>query len=149
MHRRDLLQSSFFGAAATLATQSAQAAIPKAKVTRVRFYRVSDSRPIFNQSGHIVTVETDAGITGIGEGGSPDTVRQLGAMIIGENPFRIEHLWQLMYRGYFYPPGREKIHALGAIEEHIYIDKKPPWYEFSDDAPRLTGAEFFARLQEQ
>ncbi len=43
----------------------------------------------------------------------------------------------------------DRIDALGAIEEHIYIDKKPPWYEFSDDAPRLTGAEFFARLQEQ
>ena len=37
-------------------------------------------------------------------------------MIVGENPFRTEHLWQVMYRGYFYPPGREKIHALGAID---------------------------------
>ena len=131
MRRRDLLQSSFFGAAATLATQKAQAAIPKAKVTRVRFYRVSDSRPIFNQSGHIVTVETDAGVTGIGEGGSPDTVRQLGAMIIGENPFRIEHLWQLMYRGYFYPPGREKIHALGAIDLALWDIKGKHWRSLS------------------
>ena len=38
---------------------------------------------------------------------------------------------------------------LKPIEEHIYIDKKPPWYDFADDAPRLTGAEFFARMQEQ
>lgn len=116
MHRRDLLQSSILGSALALAAPRARAALPRARITRVRFYRVRDSRPIFNQSGHIVTVETDAGITGIGEGGSPDTVEQLGAMIIGENPFRIEHLWQLMYRGYFYPPGREKIHALGALD---------------------------------
>ena len=94
----------------------AASALPEAKITRVRFFRVRDSRPIFNQSSHIVTVETDAGLTGIGEGGSPDTVRQLAAMIVGENPFRTEHLWQVMYRGYFYPPGREKIHALGAID---------------------------------
>ena len=116
MRRRDLLQSSLLGSAFALAAPPARAALPEAKITRVRFYRVSDSRPIFNQSGHIVTIETDAGITGVGEGGSPDTVEQLAGMLIGENPFRTEHLWQLMYRGYFYPPGREKIHALGALD---------------------------------
>ena len=116
MRRRDLLQSSLLGSAVAVAAPRATAALPSAKITRVRFYRVSDSRPIFNQSGHIVTIETDAGITGIGEGGSPESVEQLGGMLIGENPFRTEHLWQLMYRGYFYPPGREKIHALGALD---------------------------------
>jgi L-alanine-DL-glutamate epimerase-like enolase superfamily enzyme len=37
-------------------------------------------------------------------------------MIIGEDPFRTERLWQMMFRGYFYPPGREKLHSLGAID---------------------------------
>jgi L-alanine-DL-glutamate epimerase-like enolase superfamily enzyme len=37
-------------------------------------------------------------------------------MIIGEDPFRIEHLWQMMFRGYFYPAGREKLDALGALD---------------------------------
>jgi L-alanine-DL-glutamate epimerase-like enolase superfamily enzyme len=64
----------------------------------------------------VVTVETDAGITGIGEGGSRDTLEQCAAMLIGEDPQRIQHLWQLMYRGYFYPAGREKLHALGALD---------------------------------
>ena len=68
----------------------------------------------------MITVETDQGITGIGEGGSKDTVEQLGAMIIGEDPTRIEHLWQIMYRGYFYPPGREKIHALGGLDMALW-----------------------------
>lgn len=86
------------------------------KITRVRFYHVPTSRPIFNQSAHIVTVETDAGITGIGEGGARDTIEQVAGMLIGENPLRIEHLWQRMYRGYFYPPGREKLHAVGALD---------------------------------
>lgn len=36
---------------------------------------------------------------------------------------------------------------LDPIEEHIYIDKKPPWYDFADDAPRLTAAQFMARIQ--
>jgi len=94
----------------------ARAALPKLKITRVRYYRPPNPRPTFNQSTNIVTVETDQGITGIGEGGSKDTVEQCAAMLIGEDPTRIEHLWQFMYRGYFYPPGREKLHALGALD---------------------------------
>ncbi len=117
MNRRRLLQSSLLGLGAALTpSPRARAALPKMKIRRVRAYRTPNARPIFNQSTDIVTVETDQGVTGIGEGGSKDTVEQLGAMLIGEDPSRIEHLWQIMYRGYFYPPGREKIHALGALD---------------------------------
>ena len=63
-----------------------------------------------------MTVETDQGITGIGEGGAKDTIAQCAGFIIGENPMRIDHLWQMMFRGMFYPPGREKLDALGAID---------------------------------
>ena len=70
----------------------------------------------FNQSNMLVTIETEDGLTGIGEGGSRDTLEQCAAMLIGENPEHIQHLWQLMYRGYFYPAGREKLHALGALD---------------------------------
>jgi L-alanine-DL-glutamate epimerase-like enolase superfamily enzyme len=86
------------------------------KITRIRFYHNPNSRPIFNQSYHVVTVETDAGLTGIGEGGAPETVQQCAAMIVGEDPSRIDRLWQIMFRGYFYPAGREKLDALGAID---------------------------------
>ena len=86
------------------------------KITRVRCYRPRKLNPTFNQSDMVVTVETDEGITGIGEGGSPDTLIQCAGMLIGEDPRRIQHLWQLMYRGFFYPAGREKIHALGALD---------------------------------
>jgi L-alanine-DL-glutamate epimerase-like enolase superfamily enzyme len=93
-----------------------EAAPPKLKITRVRFYESPISRPMFNQSFHIVCVDTDQGITGIGEGGSLDTIRECAEMVLGENPMRIDHLWQVMYRGRFYPAGREKLHALGAID---------------------------------
>src|SRR5215208_633071 len=86
------------------------------KINRIRIYRPRRLNPTFNQSDMIVTVETDAGLTGIGEGGSRDTLEQCGAMLIGEDPERIQHLWQMMYRGYFYPAGREKLHALGALD---------------------------------
>lgn len=29
--------------------------------------------------------------------------------------------------------------------EEIFIDEKPAWYDFANDAPKLTGAEVFAR----
>ncbi len=27
------------------------------------------------------------------------------------------------------------------LEQHIWVDDKPDWYEFADDAPRLTAAQ--------
>jgi galactonate dehydratase len=117
MNRRSFLQAAALGSAAVLPARTAP--VPTTgpmKITRVRFYHNPSSRWLFNQSYHIVTVETDAGITGIGEGGMAETVEQCGAMIIGEDASQIEKLWQMMYRGYFYPAGREKLDALGAID---------------------------------
>lgn len=125
MARRGFLSSVTLGGAAMVGTstdqltanqtQNMQATLSSMKITRVRFY-LAPSRSMFNQSAHVCTVETDAGITGIGEGGSADTIRQTAGLLVGESPASIEHLWQLMYRGYFYPPGREKIHAVGALD---------------------------------
>ena len=117
MLRRSFLQKTLLGTVAA----AARAAGPKMKITRIRFYRDPGyKKELFNQSSHIVTVETDQGITGIGEGGAPDTVQQCAAMIIGEDPSRIDRLWQYMYRGYFYPAGREKLHALGALDMALW-----------------------------
>ncbi len=116
--RRSWIKTAVLGGSVLLA--KANAALAKMKITRIRFYEFPGTRPIFNQSFHMVEVETDAGITGIGEGGSRDTVEQCAGLLIGESPNRIEHLWQLMYRHYFYPPGREKIHAQGAIDMALW-----------------------------
>ena len=114
MNRRTFLQSALSGSAAALLRPAQMlAALPKMKINRIRFYQNPLSKTLFNQSFHIVTVETDSGLTGIGEGGSRDTVEQCAQMIMGEDPLRIDHLWQVNYRGYFYPPGREKLpHAI-------------------------------------
>ncbi len=123
MERRNFLKSSLFGTAALmtgLSLSNAHAA-SKMKITKIRYYAAPGyTKPLFNQARGIVEIETDAGIIGIGEGGSKDMIEQCAQMIIGEDPFRIEHLWQFMYRGMFYPPGREKLHALGAIEMALW-----------------------------
>jgi galactonate dehydratase len=97
-------------------TRSAAAALPKARITRVRIFRPPNLNPLFNQSNMVVTVETDIGITGIGEGGAKDTLEQVAGTLIGKNPFHIERIWQEAYIAWFYPPGREKTHALGALD---------------------------------
>ena len=86
------------------------------KITCIRIYKPKKPNPSFNQSDWVVTVETDTGLLGIGEGGRRETLEQCAAVLIGEDPERIQHLWQLLYRGYFYPAGREKLHALGALD---------------------------------
>jgi len=116
MNRRTFLSSLGAGAALALTRPQLHADLPKMKIKRVRFYQNPRSRPMFNQSFNIVTVETDAGITGIGEGGSRDTIAECAGMLIGDDPSRIDALWQLVYRGHFYPAGREKLDALGALD---------------------------------
>ena len=91
MNRRTFLEASAAAAAfGLLKPARALAALPQAKITRVRIYRPPNFNPLFNQSNMVVTVETDIGITGIGEGGSKDTLEQCAGTLIGKNPFRIE-----------------------------------------------------------
>jgi galactonate dehydratase len=99
-----------------LRAADAAAELPKAKITRVRIYRPPNLNLLFNQSNMVVTVETNIGITGVGEGGAKDTLEQCAGTLIGQSPFRTEALWQEAYIAWFYPPGREKAHALGAMD---------------------------------
>ena len=141
MNRRSFLKS-LAAVSAGFATHlpRAQAALPKAKITRVRIYQPPNLNPLFNQSNMIVTVETDAGLTGIGEGGSKDTLEQCAGSLIGSNPFRTEYNWQRMYMEYFYSPGKEKIHALGALDMALWDIKgkalKEPLHELLGGAAR-------------
>jgi L-alanine-DL-glutamate epimerase-like enolase superfamily enzyme len=129
MQRRNFIHNALVGGTALLAGAplnngvAAPAVKPpsKLKITKIRYYSAPGyNKPLFNQARGIVEVETDGGIIGIGEGGAKDTVEQCAQMLIGEDPFRVEYLWQNLYRGMFYPPGREKLHALGAIEMALW-----------------------------
>ena len=104
------------------------------KITKISHYRDPEYlKPTFAQARDIVVVETNAGITGIGEGGSKEMIQNCAEMLIGEDPFRIEHLWQKVYRQYFYPSGRERLHAMGGLDMALWDIKgkylKTPIYE--------------------
>jgi galactonate dehydratase len=69
-------------------------------------------------------VSTDAGVAGWGEpiveGKAQTTaaaVREFGRLLIGQDPRRIEHLWQQMYRGAFYRGGPVLCSAISGIEQ--------------------------------
>jgi galactonate dehydratase len=121
MNRRLFLKSMAAVGATTLSRYPLlQAAMPKMKITRIRAYQPPNPNPLFNQADTVVTIETDAGITGIGEGGFADTLRQPAGRLIGQDPQFIERLWQDVHRSYFYPPGREKEHAHGALDMALW-----------------------------
>src|ERR1700712_4312184 len=143
MQRRSFLRSAGIASAGVLAGLPFLNAIaaPKIKITKIRYYSAPGyTKTLFNQARGIVEIETDGGIIGIGEGGSKDMIEQCAQMMIGEDPFRIEHLWQNIYRDMFYPPGREKLHALGALEMALWDIKGKalgvPVYELLGGATR-------------
>lgn len=97
----------------------AEATLPAARITQIRLYQGPTVMPLqipLLQSSMVVAIDTDIGITGIGEGGTLDTITPCAARLIGKNPFEITRLWQDMYRAYHYPPGRERLHAMGALD---------------------------------
>lgn len=116
LHRRAWLKSAAGMSIGVAAGKLATAALPKMKITRIRVYEPPNVTRLFNQSDMVVTIETDAGITGIGEGGARDTLQPCAGRLIGKDPQFIERLWQDMSRAYFYPPGREIQDALGALD---------------------------------
>lgn len=70
---------------------------------------------------------TDEGITGYGEAiveGRSRTVemavKELEPHLIGQDPRRIEHLWQMMYRGTFYRGGPILTSAISGLEQAMW-----------------------------
>jgi galactonate dehydratase len=117
MDRRSFLKTlAAAPAAAALIAPNLRAALPKMKITKVRVFAPPHPNPLFNQSDLVVLIDTDAGITGIGEGGSRDTLEQSAGRLIGRDPQYIERLWQDMNRAFFYPAGREKTDGIGALD---------------------------------
>jgi galactonate dehydratase len=117
MKRRFFLKSlSATVVAAATGGLFALASLPKMKISRVRAYLPPNPNPLFNQSDMVVTIETDTGILGVGEGGSKDLLEQAAGRLIGRDPQHIEQLWQDMNRAFFYPAGRERTDAIGALD---------------------------------
>jgi galactonate dehydratase len=89
------------------------------KITGVRGYPVK----VGHRNQFVVTIETDEGVTGVGEGGISGRELAMQGMLehfsdflIGEDPRRIEHLWQTMYRGAYFEGGKITAATLSAVD---------------------------------
>ncbi|MDP3063636.1 MAG: galactonate dehydratase [Chloroflexota bacterium] len=88
------------------------------RITKVKsFPMYADRQYMF------VKVETDEGIYGIGEAGITfrewaieGAVRHLESLLVGQDPFRTEYLWQKMARVAFFPADKIICAAISAID---------------------------------
>jgi L-alanine-DL-glutamate epimerase-like enolase superfamily enzyme len=106
-------------ATAAAAAPASSAARSELKITRVRVFNPANGTPLDGPIGLseiVVAVDTNAGITGYGQGGTPDLLKYAASLLIDQDPLRIEHHWQRMYRSSIYPAGREKLTAVGALD---------------------------------
>ncbi len=70
-----------------------------------------------------VVVDTDEGIYGVGEAGLTGrelavtgTIEHFEPLLLGQDSFRTEHLWQLLFRGGFFPARHAVSAAISSID---------------------------------
>ena len=89
------------------------------KITEVKTF------PVFYGSRNylFVKIETDEGIYGVGEFGitwkeqaGVGAIRHMASDLIGRDPLNIEYIWQILFRGDFFPGGRIHMAAISAID---------------------------------
>lgn len=92
------------------------------KITDVKVYLATEWRTFC-----FVVIETDEGISGLGEAGITGrelavkgAIEHMKELLIGLDPFRIEHIWQLLFRGGFFPAQRIQTAAMAAIDVALW-----------------------------
>lgn len=92
------------------------------KITDIKVHLLKEWRTLL-----LVVVETDEGIYGLGESGLTSReyavqgmINDLKSLLIGQDPFRIEHHWQTMWRSGFHPSGQVLSSAIAAIDLALY-----------------------------
>jgi galactonate dehydratase len=89
------------------------------KITNIETFAVYNGA----RNNLFVTVDTDEGIDGVGESGLSGrelavigTIEHFKPLLIGQDATRIEHIWQMLFRGGFFPANRVIGSAISAID---------------------------------
>ena len=89
------------------------------KITDIKGYPVK----IGHRNQFVIKVETDEGIHGVGEGGISGRELAMNGMLehfkaalIGQDPRRIEHIWQQLYRGAYFEGGKITAAVVSAVD---------------------------------
>jgi galactonate dehydratase len=90
------------------------------KVSGIKSFSVEDSD---GRRYFIVKVETEEGVYGLGEVGIrwwgaaiERAIEHLSEIVVGQDPFSTERLWQHMFRGSFFPADKVYCCAISAID---------------------------------
>jgi len=85
--------------------------------------KITNVRTVFSELCHYLIIETDEGITGLGEAtlhtrqlAVDGALKHLAPVLIGQDPLRTEHIWQDIFRGTFWRGGPILQTALSAID---------------------------------
>lgn len=80
-----------------------------------------------------------------------DTLKWYRSSNIAERGFCSECGTVLFWRMHGADKPSVSAHAVDAeitsIREHVFVDEKPDWYDFADDAPRITSQMMRERLE--
>ena len=89
--------------------------------------KITALKRIFSGRNIFAKIETDKGIYGVGDGtlNSRTTavaavLESLEPVIVNQDPFRIEHIWQDIYRGTFWRGGPVLLSALSAVDMALW-----------------------------
>ena len=89
--------------------------------------KITSVRPIFSGHNIYAQVDTDEGISGIGEGtlnsreaAVAEVVKSIGPVIAGQDPQNVEHIWQDVLRGTFWRGGPVLMAALSAVDMALW-----------------------------
>jgi len=93
------------------------------KITEVETFLVNYG----SRNWIFVKVSTDSGLHGVGEAfntlkdrATEQAVHYLAHWLIGQDPLRVEHLWQKMYRFSRFPLGTIEMSALSSLEHALW-----------------------------
>ncbi|HJN38727.1 MAG TPA: galactonate dehydratase, partial [Chloroflexota bacterium] len=102
----------------------------KMKITDIRTIDVGappDEHFLLNRNWTFVLIDTDEGITGIGDATLLDmdtavigVIQHLRNVLLGQDPTRVEHLWQQMYRHPFWRGGPVLGAAISGIDMALW-----------------------------
>jgi len=89
--------------------------------------KVTALKRIYSGAHVFAKIETDAGIYGLGDGtlkgrapGVSAVLETIEPLLIGQDPFDIEHIWQDIFRGTFWRGGPVLMSALSAVDMALW-----------------------------
>lgn len=89
------------------------------RITDVKGFPVK----VNHRNQFVIKIETDEGVAGVGEGGISGRELAMQGMLdhfapvlIGQDPRRIEHIWQMLYRGAYFEGGKITAAVVSAVD---------------------------------